>query len=477
MRRRATRGIAILSLQTLVSKGLVLIANLVLAHLLDPRAFGVVAFGSALVGVALVLANGGIGLGLVRNPKRPDKADLATMFGFTLAVAILLMAITVGVGLTLGQVGRVTALIALTLPLSTFCAPGAIVMERRLDYGSVTLIEWLATVAYVAWAIVSVLLGAGVWGLASAMVVRSLVRAAVTLVWVPKGRVWPRLQFHRLRPMLRFGSLSQASSLVDALRAQALNTGTTAIVGLPTLGLWTMASNISQGPFALYGILGRVAFPTIARLIEAGSDPAAELEGAMQTVAVPMGLLGVGIAATAPALVPLLLGTQWLGVIPALPWVAAALLVNAPVNVVLGGYLLARGKAGIVLVANVVEVAVGVAVTLPLLPLLGVQALGIGLLVGAVLDIPIFAHAMRRWGRVRAGLPIVPQVTAAVGATMAGWYVAAMLGGTVGGLLASGALAGAIYLALLAITSRPSLLRCGRYSLQAIGRRGAVGTT
>ncbi len=275
--------------------------------------------------------------------------------------------------------------------------------------------------------------------------------------------------------MLRFGGLFQASCLVDLVRDQAIKSGTVAIKGLGTLGLWTMAANIAQVPFALFGILGRVAFPTIARLIHADNDPVAELEGAMETVAVPLGLLSVGLIGTGPVLVPLIFGSPWRAAVSTLPWIGLGLLLTAPVNVVLGGYLLARNKPGTVLWANAVEVAVSVGVTLPLLPFLGVQAIGLGLLAGAIVDMPIFRAAVRPWARPRVAVCIAPQVVGTVLASAAGWFAAKALGDTIISLLVSGVLAGSLYLAFMGLVCRPALIRCVRYARSALSTRSPAG--
>jgi lipopolysaccharide exporter len=475
LRRRATRGIGVLSLQTVVIKGTMFGSNIVLARLLAPRAFGAVAFGTALVAVALILSDGGIGMSLIRGPKEPDELDLGSILGFQLAITVTLAAVTAAIGLTLGEVGRVTALVAVTLPLSSLSSPGAIMLERRLGYGSVAVIDAVATAAYATWAIVTVSLGAGVWGLASALVVQTLARGIATLVKVPESRVRPRLRIDRLRPMLRFGGLFQASGLVDLARDQILNSGTLAIDGLGTLGLWTLAGQMALVPFNVLAILARVAFPTIARLIEAGCDPAAELEAAMQTVAVPLGLASAGLVGTAPVLVPLVFGRNWLGVVPVLPWVGLALLLTGPVNVVLGGYLFARNKPGVMLGANLIEVVAAIGTSLPLLHVLGAQALGIGFLVGAIVDMPVYRAAIRPWSNARVAVSIAAQVAGMVMASAAGWFTAKALGVHVGALLASGSITAVVYLALMASASRPACIRCISYGRSALSRRNPAG--
>ncbi|MGH9121321.1 MAG: oligosaccharide flippase family protein, partial [Acidimicrobiales bacterium] len=401
------RGIGVLGLQAVVVRGCSLAANIVLAHLLAPRAFGIIALATAITGLVTVLSDGGIGVALIRAPRDPDRLELASLLGVQLTGTTLLAIVAGVVGSTFGEGGRVIAVIGLSMPLAALSSPGAILLERRLGYTSVAAIESLATFAYIACAIALVALGAGVWGLAIALVTQALVRSLAMLAIVPEARLLPRLRLSKVKPYVSFGLLCQASTVVDFARDQTINTGTLAIRGLTTLGVWTMVGNLAQAPFTLFAILGRVAFPTIARLMREGVDLAPEMERSMELVAVVVGLLAAGFVGTGPVVVPLLLGSRWDGVIPALPYVGLAILVTAPANVVLGGYLLARKRAGTLLWANVVEVVVDIAVAFALLPWLGVRALGIGFLAGGLVDMPVFAWAVRHWAPVRVVAPVL----------------------------------------------------------------------
>ena len=60
------------------------VGTLILARLLTPYDFGVIAFGATLVVFANFLADGGIGAGLVRRIKPPERRELRALLGFQL---------------------------------------------------------------------------------------------------------------------------------------------------------------------------------------------------------------------------------------------------------------------------------------------------------------------------------------------------------------------------------------------------------
>ena len=65
-------------------KCLGLVGLLVLARMLSPTDFGVVAFGTTFVTFANFLADGGIGNALIRRVEPPERADLKALLGFQL---------------------------------------------------------------------------------------------------------------------------------------------------------------------------------------------------------------------------------------------------------------------------------------------------------------------------------------------------------------------------------------------------------
>src|SRR4051812_2137430 len=82
VRQRALTGAAIDVLRGIGVRFLGLIGTLVLARLLTPREFGIVAFGTTFVIFANFFADGGIGAALIRQSDPPARADLKSLLAF-----------------------------------------------------------------------------------------------------------------------------------------------------------------------------------------------------------------------------------------------------------------------------------------------------------------------------------------------------------------------------------------------------------
>ena len=215
LRSRALSAVAMVAGRNVAIKIVALAGNVVFARLLAPSAMGTVAFGLTMLMLVQLLSDGGLGVGLIRRPEEPALEDLRVLLGYQLALTLLLACVIAAVSAPLGRVGEITAVMMIGLPLLAFRAPSSIVYERNLDYRPLLTVEVLEELTYYTWGVSTVLLGAGVWGLASASIAKALVGTVVMLVISPVGRLKPAYSWRRLRPMLGFGLKFQAVEVAE----------------------------------------------------------------------------------------------------------------------------------------------------------------------------------------------------------------------------------------------------------------------
>lgn len=424
VRERALGGAVIVLVRNILVRLVTLGGTLVLARLLTPHDFGVVAIGMTLLTVGGTVAEAGMGAALIRRPEAPDREELETVLGFQLAITLPITLVAVAAALPFGEVGQVTAVMIFALPILAFRTPGVILLERDLLYQRVTQVELRETVVQYTWSVATVAAGLGVWGLATGSIVRAIVGSALMVRASPTRILRPRLDWSRMRPIMRFGAAFQAAGLVSLTRDQGMNVGTAAIAGVATLGLWTIAFRILQIPFLLFHALWRVSYPTMSRLIAAGEAPGRMVERGIGLVNVVTGAILCALAGAAPALIVAVFGAKWGPVSDVIPWACAGLMVSAPVSVAATGYLYASGDAGIVLRAVVAHSVAWLAVSFALLPELGVEALGIGWLAAGLVDIVILGGAVQRRLKISVVRAVLIPTLLATAAGAAGWFVA-----------------------------------------------------
>ncbi len=474
IRHKTFMGIALLGARGLAIRLLALGGTVALARLLTPADFGAVAFGLTVITFVTLLSDGGLGAGLIRRREPPTRDELRSLVGLELTMTSILGAAVVAVGLSLGDIGQVTAVMVVSLPIIALRVPALITLERNLTFGPIAAVEAAEVCIYYVWAIAAVVAGFGVWGLATASIVKALTGTSLLVSRSPPGTLKPLLSLRRIRPLLAFGLRFQAVTLAHTLRDQGVNLGTIAIGGPATLGLWTLASRVLQLPYLLFESLWRVSYPAMTQLMAAGEAPRHLIERGVRLASTGTGLLLTPLASSAPALVVAVFGEQWGAAGDVILPACVALQVSGPLSVATAGYLFAIGRAGAVLLSGVMSGAIWFAVAFPLLPLLGVSAIGVGWFAAALAEAVVLSRATRRETSARFAPQLAVPVIAATLAMTIGWLATSQLTQTLGAAAAGATLGLGLYLILVFLMRRDlvtELIDLGRRGLRAARAR------
>jgi O-antigen/teichoic acid export membrane protein len=476
LRRRASAGVFIVATRGLAILLLGLAGYVVLAHLLTPRDFGVVAIGMSFVLFTGMLSDGGLGAALIRRAEPPTTEELQALSAFQLSVTVALALVAAAVAAPFGEIGWVIALMVSSMPLVTLQFPGMIVLERSLRYRPLAVVEVSQVLVYHAWAIALVISGFGVWGLASATVARAAAAALIMARVSPVGLVRPRFSWRRIRSLIGFGARFQATNATWLLGDQALNVSIAAVTSVSTLGLWSLAKRVMDVPFLLFQALWRVSFPAMSHLLAAKEDAAPVIERGLGMAAVGSGVLLTALAGSAPGLIPGLFGEQWREASEVIPWACLGLGVGGSVSVATQGYLYGVGDASAVLRAVILQTVAWFAVALPLLPFVGVSAVGFGWCAAGAVQAVVLGRATLKWTRVRLVRPLLGPVGVGVASGAVGWLVAD-LGDGLGAGVAGGVCSIACFHVGLLMLNRKLLYDTFRFaagSLRATVSRGSA---
>lgn len=471
IRRRAVASATVVAARGVAINVLAFFGNVALARLLVPSDYGAVALGLAVVTLASLLSDGGLGAGLIRRPEPPAADDLRALLTVQLVATTALAVIAGALGIALGGVAGVTAVMMAGLPVSALRGPARVVLQRDIDFRPVAAVEVGEVLAYYAAGIGMVAAGLGVWGLAAASIVKAVAGTAILLRLAPVLPP-PLLSRAHIAGLLGFGLRFQAVQVVTSVRDQGVQVGTAAVAGTAVLGLWTVAWKLLQVPFLLYDALWRVSFPALSQLVAAGEDPRPVIERMARLGATATGIMLTGLVSAAPALVPGLFGDAYAGAAAAVPIVGAALQVSGPVSVATAGWLFAVGRAGTVLRATMLQVVLWFGIAFPLLGPVGVAAVGIGYFVAALAESVIFTRtATATTGARFSGALAIPTV-AAVAAAAGGWLLCEALGRTLWAAAVAGPAGMTAYVLLLAAARRSLLVELAAFGRRALAGRG-----
>ena len=452
------------------------VGNLVLARLLTPEDFGILALGMIVITLATTLADGGLAAAMIRREQAPTEAELRSLTGLQLLITTALVAVSVAVALNFGESGRIAAVMTLALPLSTFQIAGRVMIIRNLEFWRTTTTDSISQVAFYAWSIVAAMLGAGAWSMATGVVVRSIVATGLIIALSPTGLTLPAApRVRRLLPEIRFGIRFQLMGIAGIARDQLLNLATATIAGVAALGSWTLTTRLMQAPGLLFQSMWQVGYPAMAHLLADNHDPRPILEEGTRITSVAAVLLLAPFATATPVLIEPVFGPEWATVGELLPLSCLALLIFGPISVVATGYLSAANRPGdivrVITGASVVAVVVAVA----LLPLWGVVAVGIAYVVNAIVEsILLDRYVRRECGARLFGRTILPLAVGTI-ASLAALVVRHAIAEPWLAAVATASVALGLATLGLALVCRPDLvatIRLCRTSMQAaLGRR------
>jgi O-antigen/teichoic acid export membrane protein len=456
--RRAASGAALLTAKGTFVQVLGLLSTIVVSRLLMPSQLGLYAIALTISTFLLIFGNGvGMAGALIRRPTAPQHADLQAYVAFQLIASVALVVVVILATRPFGLVGELTSVMILSAPIIAFRGAGLVVLERQLLYKRIATAETAEMTIYYAWTVVSVTIGWGLWGLATATIARAVVGTAFIVALAPTGIVWPRYDRRRIRAVLGLGLRVQAVDIVGAVRDQILVLGTAAIGSLSIVAYWGLVLRVLQAPQSLLTSLVRVTFPAMSRTRSAGRDPSSMLPRLLAAATILTGVLLAPLAA-APALVPFLFGSKWSPAADALALACLAVVIHAPVVIAGQSYLWTAGDARVPLRAQIADAVVVVAVGLPLVPFVGVVGLAIGGVACAIVHTTILARAVDRQTHVHVLRQIRAPVFAWIVAAGVAWGCAQGPGPLALRAALSSCIAVGLYLVLLFLTRRELML-------------------
>ncbi|TVR19993.1 MAG: lipopolysaccharide biosynthesis protein [Nitriliruptor sp.] len=326
-----------------------LVISLVLARILGPEAFGLVAMGLAFVAFVELLVRQGMMPAIVQRPGlTPSHLDAA--FWMTLGAAFVLTPIVLALSgwwaavNDAPELGPLLRWLSILIVLKGLSVVQEAQIIRSLNFRVLAIRTSSATFVGGAAGIAAAVMGAGVW----ALVIQQLVTASLetALIWTMSE--WrPRLRFQRNRAaeLLGFSGTTALATLAVYLQKQADALLIGLFFGPLVTGLYRMAARlVGLGLEVASGALRSTFLPELSRFQddrEAFLDRTVEILRLSALLAIP--LLGGLAAVSAPLLG--LLGEDWLPAVHAVQLMAMLAALHS-IAIFTGPILQADGQPG-----------------------------------------------------------------------------------------------------------------------------------
>jgi O-antigen/teichoic acid export membrane protein len=310
---------------------------MVLARLLEPKDFGLVAMVTAVTGVFSLFKDAGLSMATVQRLTISDE-QASTLFWINMLVGATLASLLIAIAPVLVAFYDEPSLFWVVIALAAdFLFTGATAqhsafLQRQMRFTTLAVIEILSLVASIGVAISMAASGYGYWALVGQAVTSPATNAIcvwVVVRWVPG---MPRRKIG-IRSMIRFGATVTLNGLIVYIAYNIEKVLLGRFWGAAALGIYGRAYQLINIPTDnLNSSVGGIAFSALSRLQDNPDRLKSYfLKGYSLVLSLTLPIT-FACALFADDLIMVLLGSKWIDVVPVFRLLTPTILVFAMIN-------------------------------------------------------------------------------------------------------------------------------------------------
>lgn len=340
--KRVVIGTSWLIFTRLILRMLGLVSTVVLARLLIPNDFGIVALAMAFQTLLMGVSELGFKEALIKF-QTDEKSDFDTVWTLNLCRALILSTATLACSrfvpgwLDTPELGSVLLIMAVMPLLTGFSNPKFVTLDRELDFSKSFVLETTAQFLTVVVTITLAILWRNYWAMICGLLTGALVHVTLTYVLLPYR---PHFSFSSTRKLFGFSIWLSGQNVINSISYNMDKFIAAGLLNTQTVGNFYMGQEISS-------LLTRELFMPISRALYPGFAKTSGNRSALrQNVIESMGVfagiglpLGFGFAFIADEFVAIVLGEKWETIVPMVQLLAPILGVQTLAGVATGAML------------------------------------------------------------------------------------------------------------------------------------------
>lgn len=365
-----------------------LFIGIILARILLPKEFGLVAMITIFIAISQTFIDGGFSQALIRKTDCQQK-DYATVFYFNLFISILLYLILFYSASAISGffneaiLQKLVRVLGLVLILNALAIIQRTILIKKLNFKLQTKITLFSSFVSGIIAIVFAYKGFGVWSLAIRLLLNQLFNSI--FLWVYNHWL-PTLEFSKqsFREMFAFGSKLLASNLIYIMYQNVYYIIIGKFFSAISLGYYNRAEFFSKHPSqSIDASFQRVIYPAFSQIKNESSKIKIGCQKLIKGIMLVNFSVMLGIAAIAEPMILTLIGARWL---PAVPYLRLLCLVSMtlPLHSINLNVLKIKGRSDLFLRLEVIKVVLAIPAILIGI-VIGIKAMIIGMIVNSFL--------------------------------------------------------------------------------------------
>ncbi len=309
-----------------------IIVIVVMARLLAPADFGLVAGALVFIDFVEVFSDMGLGLVIVQRPELTSEHvrtgfTLSALLGLLFAAGIWFAAPAIAGVFRMEGMTTILRAMAVVFPIDSLSLVASALLQRELKFRRLAGISIVAyVVGYGAVGVTLALLGFGVWALVGAYLAQTLIVSLTLLVVQPHPKR-PLLDRGALREMTYMGAGFSASQICNYIALKGDNAIVGRWLGAGALGLYTRAYGLMTMSVTIFGsAFDRVLFASLSKIQRERERLSLAFRRGTALIALLILPTSAVSFVLAPELIHVLLGPRWAGVVAPFQILAAGML-------------------------------------------------------------------------------------------------------------------------------------------------------
>lgn len=450
LKEKAVKGVFWSSVDRFSSQGIQFIFSILIARMLLPSDYGVIAMLGIFLAVSQSFIDSGFGTALVQKIDRTE-TDFSTVFYFNVLVACffygLLWIISPYIAsfYDIPLLESVTKAVALTLIFNALGGIQNAKLTIAIDFKTRAKISFICTISTGVTGLIMAYKGYGVWALVTQNIANSILNATLLWLfvrWIPQ-RTFSMQSF---RQLFGFGSKLLASGLLDTIYSNIYPLVIGKFFSASTLGVYSRASSLAQYPSSnLTGVLQSVTFPVLSSIQNDEERLGNAYRRLLRMSVFIIFPLMIGLSAVADPFIRLVLTDKWEGAIYLLQIVCFSMMWY-PVHAINLNLLQVKGRSDYFLKLEIIKKIIGISMLCITVPI-GIVAMCYGSICTSIICLGVNTHYTWKligYGFKRQMREMLPTLLHALVMGAIAWTAVQLLP-TIESQLIGGILSGATY--------------------------------